>query len=292
VFIAVGSVVAGFVAAAILPTQGWRGLFAILGVLTLGCSLLFFLWLPESPLFLARRPGRESELRRLMQRCGIGLRDDFVAGADAAGTASASVRSLFEAGVGISTIALWIAFFFCLLASYAMFSWIPAMLTSLSFPLSLASLGMTAFGIGGIAGGLSSGWLIEKFGSRVSVLMLAAGAVGGALVLGGLISGQITGIAPLFLALGLEGFFISGLHNGLYTLSAFLYPNYARGTGVGAAAAVGRLGAILSSYVGIFALQIGGASGYFVVIALSAAISFIGIACIRRQIPPIQSPAR
>jgi MFS transporter, AAHS family, 4-hydroxybenzoate transporter len=285
VFIAVGSVVAGLIAAAVLPTYGWQGLFIVLGIITLCSSLLFVFLLPESPLFLSRRPGREPELRRLLTRCGLKLRDGFVGGDTKQESQSGTLRSLFASGVGTSTIALWTAFFFCLLASYAMFSWIPAMLTSLSFPMSMASLGMTAFSIGGIVGGISGGWFIERIGSRVSVLAMAAGAVVGALLLGGLISRGVSGVAPLFVALAVEGFFISGLHNGLYTLSAHIYPHFARGTGVGAAAAVGRLGAIASSYVGIIALQMGGATSYFAVIAGAAAVSFLGIALIKRQIP-------
>jgi len=81
------------------------------------------------------------------------------------------------------------------------------------------------------------------------------------------------------------GTFSAGLLNGLYTFSAFIYPDTARGTGVGAAAAAGRVGAIASSYAGVIALSIGGASSYFLLIAGSLAISLFSVALIKRQIP-------
>jgi AAHS family 4-hydroxybenzoate transporter-like MFS transporter len=282
VCIAVGSVLSGLVASVILPSLGWRGLFQTLGAVTIGCAVLFALLLPESPFYLARRGGNQATLRNTLSRCGIVVPESSVVTAGD-GVVRSQVATLFAAGTGLSTTALWVAFFFCLLASYAMFSWVPAMLVSLSFPLSMASLGITAFGIGGIVGGVASGWFIERLGSRPSVLGLAAGAAGSALLLGLLIRAGIGQVAPLFAALAVQGFFVSGLHNGLYTLAAHIYPPYARGTGVGAAAAVGRLGAIASSWVGVFALQLGGAASYFLVIASSVAVSFVALMMIRRE---------
>jgi len=92
-------------------------------------------------------------------------------------------------------------------------------------------------------------------------------------------------LSVILALLALIGIFSAGLLNGLYTFSAFIYPDYVRGTGVGAAAAAGRVGAIASAYAGVMALGIGGASGYFLLIAGSLAISLIGVALIRRQIP-------
>jgi AAHS family 4-hydroxybenzoate transporter-like MFS transporter len=293
VFIAIGSVMAGLLAAPILPAFGWRGLFLVLGSIPLVLSLVFFLLLPESPLFLSRHENRKPELLKALRKCGQPLPEDCeIVGDDPAAKKAMPLRVIFEPEVRASTIAVWVAFFFCLLASYTMFSWVPAMLASLGFPVSLTSLGMTAFSVGGVLGGVTGGWLIEQVGSKKSVLSLAAGGVCGALLLGGLIGIGASDLTILFSALAVQGFFMSGLINGLYTLSTLIYPHYARATGVGAAAAVGRLGAIVSSYTGVIALQVGGASGYFFVIALSIAVSFVGIALVRHHISGSATPQR
>ncbi|MBL8552131.1 MAG: MFS transporter [Hyphomonadaceae bacterium] len=289
-FIAIGSVLAGLAATPLLPTVGWRGLFITLGAIPLALSLIFFLLLPESPLYLARHPKRKADLLRVMRRCGLPLApDSTIIGDDPNAKKAAPLRAILEREVRSSTIAVWVAFFFCLLASYTMFSWVPAMLASLGFPLSMTSLGMTAFSTGGVIGGIVGGWLIERLGSRTAVLGQTAGAIVGALMLAGLVGMGASDIAILFWALAFMGFFLSGLINGLYTLSTLIYPPQVRATGVGSAAAVGRLGAIVSSYTGPIALQVGGASGYFFVIAAALAVSFIGVALVNRHIAANQS---
>lgn len=93
------------------------------------------------------------------------------------------------------------------------------------------------------------------------------------------------GLAVILGFLFVIGIFASRLLNGLYTIPAFIYPDRARSTGVGSAAAAGRIGAIASSYAGVIALSVGGVSGYFQLIAASLGISLIAVAMIKRQIP-------
>lgn len=291
VFIAIGSVMAGLLAVPILPAFGWRGFFLVLGAIPLALALVFLFVLPESPFYLSRFPNRRPELLKVLSRCGISVPEGCeIMGGDLSAKASLPLRVIFEADVRASTIAVWVAFFFCLLASYTMFSWVPAMLASLGFPVSLTSLGMTAFSAGGVIGGVTGGWLMERLGSKRSVLGLAAGGIVGALLLAGVVQAGADDLALLAAALVFQGFFMSGLINGVYTLSTLIYPPHARATGVGAAAAVGRLGAIVSSYTGVIALQVGGAAGYFFVIALSIAVSFAGVALVRHHIPGSVAP--
>jgi AAHS family 4-hydroxybenzoate transporter-like MFS transporter len=59
---------------------------------------------------------------------------------------------------------------------------------------------------------------------------------------------------------------------------------------VGAAASVGRIGAVLSSYTGIITLELAGASGYFILIAAAAGVSVVSVALIRHHIPRNAAP--
>ncbi len=286
-FIAVGAMVAGVVGNRVIEPYGWQGLFLVLGGIAMLVAALLLFFLPESPIYLANSGGSQKRLRAVAARCGIDtgqahiVANDFRAGR----TKRSPLSELFSGEVASSTVFLWIAFFFCLLANYAMFSWVPAMLASLGFALSLTGLGMTFLSLGGILGGTGCGWLIGRYGSRFVVLAMAAGGVLSALALGLFIRAGGNGLEAILAFLFVIGIFASGLLNGLYTFSAFIYPDHARSTGVGAAAAAGRVGAIASSYAGVMALSIGGASGYFLLIAGALAMSLVMVALIKRQIP-------
>lgn len=60
---------------------------------------------------------------------------------------------------------------------------------------------------------------------------------------------------------------------------------FVRATGVGAASAVGRIGAVLSSFTGVLTLRLAGESGYFIAIAVATGIAFIATSVIRGHIP-------
>lgn len=285
VFIPVGGLLSGVMGSFMLPTVGWRGLFLIAGALPMVLGLVFMVALPESPRFLARRPKRRPELIKLLGRCRQRFAADSVFIEDQAHHGRTPLSLLFDRQTLSNTLALWSAFFFCLLASFTMLSWIPAMLSSEGFSLAATSAGITAFHFGGVAGGVIGGWLIGRYGSKHAVVGLAAGCVIGALALGMMPFDPALGLTWVAPALVIEGFFIAGLHAGVYTLAAFIYPPLVRATGVGAAAAVGRVGAVLSSFTGVITLQMGGTSSYFIVIAATAAIAMMSVALIRQHIP-------
>lgn len=285
VFIPIGGVLAGAIGTYVLPLAGWRGIFLISGILPVILGALFFALLPESPRYLARHPQRHQQLIRLLGRFGHAVDGATIFASEQEHRPRASIAALLGRGMRIDTLALWTAFFFCLLASYTMFSWVPTMLMGQGFTLRATSVGMTAFNIGGMIGGVSGGWLITRFGSRVAVLGVAAGATVGAIALGLLPIDPHHGFSLALAALVIEGFFIGGLNNGMYCLAAFLYPPFVRATGVGAASAIGRIGAVLSSFTGVLSLRLAGESGYFIAIALATGIAFIATSLIRGHIP-------
>lgn len=281
-FIPVGGVLAGALGAFCLPHWGWRGFFALCGALPILVGLAFVRALPESPRFLARQPNRRTQLQALLRGCGVTLAVESELGENSA-TRHAPLRALFDRAQRGTTFALWVGFFFCLLATYTMFSWVPTMLMGQNFSLAMTSLGLTSFNAGAMLGGVVCGWLIGQLGSRTTGVGVAAGATLGAVVLGVLPFDPHAAVVACA-ALLIEGFFIGGLHNALYTVAAFIYPPAVRATGVGAAAGIGRIGAVLSSYTGVLTLKLAGAHGYFIVVALALAIACLGTAGVK-QIP-------
>ncbi|HUI61451.1 MAG TPA: MFS transporter [Steroidobacteraceae bacterium] len=268
-FIPIGGMVAGLLGGILLPRTGWSGLFLACGLLPILLALALVMMLQESPLFLARAAGASS------------------AGAPAAGASSPRrrfpIRALFAPGLAADTAALWVAFFFCLLASYALLAWVPAMLIGQGFALAASSWGMMGLNFGSMTGSVLSGWAIGRVGSRIPGTLVALGALLGAVVLGTVSFGPQRAAFTMG-ALFFEGFCLGGLHNTLYSVSAHMYGLQMRATGVGGASGAGRLGAVLSAFTGALSLKLGGASGYFIVIAAAAGLSLAGLTFIRRQI--------
>lgn len=283
VFIPVGAVLAGVIGAWVLAGTGWRGLFLITGAAPVLLGLALLVLLPESPRFLARSPARRPQLQRTMSQIGHVLAPESVLLEETQGPRT-PLSALFGPAIRRDTLALWSAFFFCFLAMYSMLSWVPTMLASRGFPLSAASLGITGFNIGGMTGGVLGGWAIERLGSRRAILGFTAAGVLGAVALGLLSFDPAAGLALPLVSLAVQGVFMCVLQNGVYTLATHVYPPFVRATGVGAAAAVGRIGAVLSSFTSVLALQLGGASSYFWVIAAALALAVMSIALIGRQI--------
>src|SRR5690606_40522687 len=104
----------------------------------------------------------------------------FAAPAGARGVPKAPLRSLFRADFVRDTLALWGAFFSCLLAVYLGFSWLTSLLTGAGFDPSTANGGITAFNLGGVFGALLGGVVIARFGSRRAMLAMTAVAIAGA----------------------------------------------------------------------------------------------------------------
>src|SRR4029450_9791123 len=85
----------------------------------------------------------------------------------------------------------------------------------------------------------------------------------------------------MFVILGAS---LNAVQTTMYALAANVYPTEIRGTGIGTAVAVGRIGNVLASYVGNFALDEGGTSGYFLTFAITRVGAFISLAVVRRHI--------
>ena len=115
-------------------------------------------------------------------------------------------------------------------------------------------------------------------------MVFAVGGVAAAVALALLLSGgTVSSLAGPVLIV--EGFFIAGVHTAVYTLAATAYPPFVRATGVGAASAFGRLGAILSSYTGISTIEGGGGLTFFLVVGCMLGLSGLALLFMRKQLP-------
>ena len=291
VCVPVGGVLAGILGMRVLPTFGWRALFIAGGVIPLAAALLLRRWLPESPRFLARHPERFAELARDLRRMSHPVPADatFVDRSEGS-SGRASVATLFQRQFRRDTIGLWISFVSCLLPIYVVFSWLTSVLTAAGYDPATANTGITSFNLGGVAGALAGAGAIARYGSRRPMLAMTAASVACAVVLSRMTIGPSHGMLPIFLMLVLTGALINGVQVMMYALAAHVYPSVVRATGVGSASAFGRIGAILSGYVGSWAIDAGGTRQFFTTIAVSLVVTLISLAAVARHIGPRTPP--
>lgn len=286
VCVPLGGTLAGLLGIRLLPEIGWRLLFVYGGLVPLvGAAALLWL-LPESPRYLARHVSRWPELVRTLGRMGHTVpADSTFIDATEQHVAKVSMASLFRPEFRGDTLALWGAFFSCLLGVYLGFSWLTALLTGAGFDPATANTGITTFNLGGVAGALLGGVAIGRFGSRVSMLTMGGLAIAGALTLSQMTVGPSAGVRDLLVMLALTGAMINGVQTTMYALAAHVYPSAVRATGVGTAVAIGRIGAILTGYIGSWTIGYRGPVSFFGAMAIAMCVTFVALALVRRHVP-------
>jgi AAHS family 4-hydroxybenzoate transporter-like MFS transporter len=286
VCVPLGATIAGVLGIRVLPLLGWRALFVIGGVIPVVGAAALLRLLPESPRYLARDPRRWSELARTLARMGHPTPAGATFVDSGEQTAErASIQTLFGKDWRADTLALFGAFFSCLLAVYLGFSWLTALLTSAGFDAGTASSGITAFNLGGVVGALAGSVAIGGLGSRVPMLAMTAGAAAGAIALSAMRIDVSQPVWPILAMLTLTGGLINAVQTTMYALAAHVYPSAVRATGVGTAAAIGRVGAMLSGYAGAWAIDYRGSVSYFLLIAAAMSATFLSLALVRRHVP-------
>jgi AAHS family 4-hydroxybenzoate transporter-like MFS transporter len=286
VCIPAGAMFAGLIAIPVLPSLGWRWLFAIGGLIPVVVAVVLMRLLPESPRYLTRHPARWPELSRILARVGYPTPPNAVFIDLAERTvARTPIAAIVGPGMSLDTLALWSAFFFCLLAVYSGFNWIPSMLTGAGLGASVANAGITAYNLGGVIGAITGALAIKRFGSKTSMSAIAAMATVVALLMRSMTLSANSPTLPIILMLGVIGALINAVQVTMYALGAHMYPTEVRSTGVGVASSVGRIGAILSTYAGAWAIEAGGNSSFFLLVAGAMFAVLLSLAVIRRHIP-------
>ena len=288
VCIPLGGFVAAELAARIIPTYGWRSLFVVGGLIPLALAVVLWKVLPESPRYLAQRRERWPELTRLLKRMGHDIPADVsyveAARVGAPVAKRASIGDLFAPALLRDTVGMWGSFFFCLMVNYVAIQLVPAMLGDAGFAQPAASRGLTMVNIGGVVGAILGALLIQRMGSRLTMLGMSAVAVVCSIVMARIpLNPQDTfALMAMFL---ITGGLLNAVQTTMYALGAHVYPTEIRSTGVGAAVAFGRVGNVLAVYVGNYALGLGGSPAYFMSWAILMGLVFLSLAVVGRHVP-------
>jgi len=245
-----GSILGGLVAATLLDTVGWRGVFMVGAVLPLLLLPVLYRYLPESLLFLSQQPAGHSRVQILLAKIAPGAAMPTME--LPSGTAPAvPIQDLFREQRTTGTVLLWAVFFMNLMVFYFLQSWLPTLFTDAGLPAQNAVLMATLISVGGIVAGLITGPLMDRFSPyRVLAVLYLAGALWVAAI-------GIATPAALALVTFCAGFCVSGGQKSVNALAVIFYPTKVRSTGVGWALGIGRFGSILGPVVAGFLLNAG-----------------------------------
>ncbi|KVX57300.1 3-(3-hydroxy-phenyl)propionate transporter MhpT [Burkholderia cepacia] len=237
-----GGVIASLIGVLLAGDTEWRHIFYVGGVGPLLLAPLLLALLPESRAFLD---------------------------VSASGAARPSVgQTLFGGSRTGTTLALWLSYFCTLIVLYFLLNWLPSLMAAKGLARSQAGIVQIFFNIGSGLGVLGIGMSMDRLRpSRV---------------VGSMYAGIVLSLAALAIAPGLlwlsaaafaAGMFVVGGQSVLYALAAIYYPTAMRGTGVGSAVAVGRLGSVVGPLAAAELLAMGRSAS--VVIGASIPVTLV-----------------
>ncbi|WP_336630523.1 MULTISPECIES: MFS transporter [unclassified Microbacterium] len=251
----VGAVATALLAIAIVPN--WRLMFVVGGLA--GFALLPLLWakLPES-LPGAARGGAPA------------------AGADAPVAAPrARFRDLTRKPYPLIALCIGVASFMGLLLVYGLNTWLPQLMSAAGYPVSTGLTLLLVLNLGAVAGLFLAGFLADKHGAKRIVLLW----FGASAVLLGVLSIQIPNPLLLNAAVFVTGVFVFSAQVLVYAWVSQLFPARLRGTALGFAAGIGRIGAIVGPAVTgtLVATGIAYPAGFYV-FAVAGVLAVIALA--------------
>ena len=277
-FWAVGWIMAALLGYFLVPRQiggwpGWRWALLV-GIVPAFYALVVRHGLPESVRFLESK-GRLAEAERSVRQFESQSNVAPPAGFEVAVTEtplsiepSRERISIFSPSLRKRTIALWSVWFFVNLSYYGAFTWLPTLLFRQGHSLVRSFEYTLIITLAQLPGYAVAAWLIEKWGRRptLATFLLGSGVAAG-------LFGLQSSTAGILLAGMALSFFNLGAWGALYAIGPEIYPTAMRGTGTGAAAAAGRVAAIIAPLGVPFLLAGGGSPLVFGVFAVSFAVA-------------------
>lgn len=238
-----GGMLTSFVAMALAGDSEWRHIFYIGGLAPVLMIPLLIKFLPESNAYLVKS-----------QQASVPF-----------------MQVLFAKERRFSTIQIWISFFCTLVVLYFLLNWLPLLMGAQGLSKNEANYVQIGYNVGGIFGSILMGILLDKLRMSFVIKLIYAGILVALCCLA--VSPTVGLLAFAAIACGL---FIVGGQSALYGLAARFYPTEMRGTGVGAAVAVGRIGSFAGPLFAGMLLSFGSSSA----MVIGASIPMILIAAI------------
>ncbi len=240
----IGAVLTSLLAIVVAPN--WQILFVVGGVVGLLVLPVMWVKLPETnPLLSAEAPAPK-----------------------------VPVSDVLKPPFAVVSIATWVASFMGLLLVYGLNSWLPTIMKAAGYALGTSLTMLLLLNLGGVAGLVVAGIVGDARGIRASAILW----FGGATVLLGLLSIRMPTLV-LNAAVFLTGLFVFSAQVLIYAYITRVYPPQIRGTALGLAAGIGRVGSIVGPAVtgALLTAGLGYPWGFyfFCVIALLAVVAML-----------------
>lgn len=281
----IGGTTAALLGLVMLPQPGWRSMYLLAGV---GLVLVAVIWfiMPESPTWLHSR-GRHEEARAVASRWGI---SDLVESArrpladtEVATPAEASGESLSPRPRGLAALAsrenrapailFSLASITTLFTWYGLGTWLPKLMGSDAHFASLMAnplVFLVSLNIGAVIGSIVTAWAGIRFGPLPSAIVASVLAAAGLAFL----LTQPGDAAAVNMALVFAGIGTHGTQCLVLAAIANSFRDELRGTALGFASGMGRIGAIAAPQLGgLLLASSAGVAGNFVMFASAAALS-------------------
>ncbi|MDT2006091.1 aromatic acid/H+ symport family MFS transporter [Rhodococcus opacus] len=285
--IALGGVIVSLTAIVIIPMLGWRALYAIGGILSLALLAVAYRNLPESMAFLSAK-GRVEEARALAEKYAVpDTAESAVAlAARPSRSEQSSLRRLLGLEYGRATLLFLLTTFCALLVAFGMQTWIPQILRSSGYELGSALAFLLMFNVGSIAGTLFLNYSAGRWGPRRTIV--TGFLVGAVSIIVLTMHPPQTAVFVIMVVIG----FCTGSQPAVYGFIGVYYPVMMRGTALGSAAGVGRLGGITGPLlVGFVMSSSFGSTGVFITFAIVGVIAAVFIGSIpRAPRPSVKQP--
>ena len=212
----VGAVLTALLALWLIDAWGWESMFVVGGVLGLLTLPLMWAKLPESEAYLA-------------------------AAARGSGHPVTRTADVVRPPYLRISIGLWVASFMGLLLVYGLNTWLPKIMGEAGYSIKAGTGLLLALNVGAVIGLLVAGGLADARGNKRTVLLW----FGLAAVFLALLSIKLEATWLVYAAVLLTGVFVFSAQVLVYAFVGHLYPPEVRGTALGMAAGVGRVGAIV-----------------------------------------------
>ncbi|MCP5144669.1 MAG: MFS transporter [Gammaproteobacteria bacterium] len=256
--IAVGALVAGFIAPELIAWGGWQAVFWAGGALPLILVVMLFFGLQESVRFLLEQRPQDARIRTIVRALAADSSGVSVIADPATRTRRQSIRELLTPEFRLRSLVLWTIFALNMFVMYSLISWLPALLRDEGWTTAQALRGGVLTQLGSVVGGLAMTFLVDRGLAARTLLVsysLAAMALVGFMVFDSTLLAWCTLIV-------LVGIGINGSQLVLFAFAAAFYPPAIKATGVGWAIAISRIGAVGGPIVltSVIAMGLGTAS--------------------------------
>jgi MFS family permease len=233
---------------ALQVTTNWQVLFYVLGGAGLVIAVVQWFRLPESEAFVRAKEEPASSRVPFTEL----LKPAYL-----------------RAGIGI-----WVASFMGLLLVYGLNTWLPKLMNDAGYPVPTAVTQLLVLNVGGVAGLVLGGFVADRRGIKLTTLAWFAVSV----AMLACLSIRMHSDLLLNTVVFFTGVFVFSAQVLVYAYVTHFYPAAVRGTALGSASGIGRIGSIVGPSItgALVAAGIGHPWGFY----FFAAVAVLGFAAV------------